>query len=252
MRPALRPCVALVNPDKSYTLPPVCLFLGLPLMLVVAVGKRKALPVLSPGGAFSMLQQQAKTGRQARLCRCLRWAGWAGAGAREGGRPALPGPGCCSSVQQQRAAMPPTTARSPARAAAQRAAAAGRSAEGRSIQLPATARSSLPLDAVTLERAIAHNARYTSVESPAPDTAYNATLCAPETLPGAPGNAEGGTIALFLPFTGATPVVLGSYRQQRVFRCVAEAQRAKAAQPAAGSRCSCGAGGHGARAAASR
>lgn len=75
-------------------------------------------------------------------------------------------------------------------------------------EMPPTcaARSSLPLAAATLERAIAHNARYTSVESPAPDTAYNATLCAPETLPGAPGNAEGGTIALFLPFTGAAPV----------------------------------------------
>ena len=97
-----------------------------------------------------MLQQQAKTGRQARICRCLRWAGWAGAGAREGGRPALPGPGCCSSVQQQRAAMPPTTARSPARAAAQRAAAAGRSAEGRSIQLPAAARSPCPPAAADL------------------------------------------------------------------------------------------------------
>ena len=71
----------------------------------------------------------------------LALGGMGGGGGREGGRPALPGPGCCSSVQQQRADMPPTTARSPARAAAQRAAAAGRSAEGRSIQLPAAARS---------------------------------------------------------------------------------------------------------------
>lgn len=166
MRPALRLCVALANPDKSHTLPPVCLFLGLPLMLF-AVGKRKALPALSPGGAFSMLQQQAKTGRQARICRCLRWAGWAGAGAREGGRPALPGPGCCSSVQQQRAAMPPTTARSPGRAAAQRAAAAGRSAEGRSIQLPAAARSPCPPAAAVLARpGYAYNGGYARARAP--------------------------------------------------------------------------------------
>lgn len=147
----MRPCVVLVNPSKSshHYLPCVFVF-GPAADVVVAVGKRKALPALSPGGAFSMLQQQAKTGRQARFCRCLRWAGWAGAGAREGGRPALPGPGCCSSVQQQRAEMPPTTARSPARAAAQRAAAAGRSAEGRSIQLPAAARSPCPPAAADL------------------------------------------------------------------------------------------------------
>ena len=35
-----------------------------------------------------MLQQQAKTGRQARICRCLRWAGWGGGGGGGGGGPA--------------------------------------------------------------------------------------------------------------------------------------------------------------------
>lgn len=62
----------------------------------------------------------------------------------------MPGPGCCSSVQQLRAAMPPTTARSPARAAAQRAAAAGRSAEGRSSSFAAAARSPCPPAAADL------------------------------------------------------------------------------------------------------
>ena len=45
-------------------------------------------------------------------------------------------------------------------------------------------------------------------------------------------------------------VVLGRFRLQQPCRCSAGAHRAQAAQPAAGSRCSCGAGGHGARAAA--
>lgn len=45
-------------------------------------------------------------------------------------------------------------------------------------------------------------------------------------------------------------VVLGRFRLQQPFRCSAGAHRAQAAQPAAGSRCSCGAGGHGARTAA--
>lgn len=40
---------------------------------------------------------------------------WAGAAGSRGRRPALPGTGCCSSVQQLRADTPPTTARSPPR-----------------------------------------------------------------------------------------------------------------------------------------
>ena len=98
-----------------------------------------------------MLQQQGKPDRQAWLCRCLRWAGWAGAGARAGGPPYLARPGLLRCVQQLRAEMPPTTARSPARAAALRAAAAGRSAEGRTCSFAAAARSSLPFDAVVLK-----------------------------------------------------------------------------------------------------
>ena len=53
-----------------------------------------------------------------------------------------------------------------------------------------------------------------------------------------------------MPLPFPAPVALGSYRLQRTSRCSAGAHRAQAAQPAAGSRCSCGAGGHGARAAA--
>lgn len=45
-------------------------------------------------------------------------------------------------------------------------------------------------------------------------------------------------------------VAFGCFRLQQPCRCSAGAHRAQAAQPAAGSRCSCGAGGHGARAAA--
>lgn len=43
-------------------------------------------------------------------------------------------------------------------------------------------------------------------------------------------------------------VPLGRFRSQQPFRCGAGAHGAQAAQPAAGSRCSSGAGGHGARA----
>ena len=53
------------------------------------------------------------------------------------------------------------------------------------------------------------------------------------------------------PGAGPLPVpvrTLGRFRSQQPFRCGAGAHGAQAAQPAAGSRCSSGAGGHGARA----
>ena len=252
-RPALRSCGALVNLSKSprFYLPRVFVF-GPAALMLFAVGKRRAPPALSPGGAFSMLQQQAKPDRQAWLCRCLRWAGWAGAGARAGGPPYLARPGLLRCVQQLRAEMPPTTARSPARAAALRAAAAGRSAEGRSCSFAAAARSSLPFDAVAL-KGLLHITLVIRPWNPPHLTRRITQRYVPRRHCRAhPAMPEGGTIALFLPLSFPAPVVLGSYRQQRAFRCSAGAHRAQAAQPAAGSRCSCGAGGHGARAAASR
>ena len=52
-----------------------------------------------------MLQQQGKPGRQARLCRCLRWVGrWAGAAGCARAPPYLARPGLLRCVQQLRAA----------------------------------------------------------------------------------------------------------------------------------------------------
>ena len=131
-----------------------------------------------------------------------------------------PGPGCCSSVQQLRAA--------PLRAGA----------------------AALPLQLVALARALAAG-------PPGPAMRITGVMRVQQPLHGNCAaiahnrshvirRVRAGCVGSSLPDL----VALGCFRQQQPGRCSAGAHGAQAAQPAAGSRCSCGAGGHGARTAA--
>lgn len=97
-----------------------------------------------------------------------------GRGPAQGGRPALPK--ARPALHGGRAGAGDAVyfpAHRPARTRPARWPGCGPLRGGPEMPPTGAARSSLPLDAVTLERAIAHNECYTSAESPAPDTAYN-------------------------------------------------------------------------------
>lgn len=78
----------------------------------------KALRFADCRGAFSMLQQQGSQADRPGFAAACAGRDGRGRGPARGGRPALPGPCCCAACSSCGPEMPPTTATSPARAAA--------------------------------------------------------------------------------------------------------------------------------------
>lgn len=120
-------------------------------MLLTAGQKEEPHRLCHPVGLFLCYSsRESQTGRPGFAAACAGRDG-RGRGPAQGGRPTLPGPGCCAACSScgPRCRRPRPEAR-PGHGQ-QGGRVAGRSAEGRSRQLPATARSSLSLDAVTLK-----------------------------------------------------------------------------------------------------